>query len=111
MGTKEIPVSSEYNKHDEEAPTTQIGRKEGGWITFPFITVALTGLTVAASGWMTNLIVYLIEQFNVKNIRATQISNVVNGCTNFIPIAGAIIADSYLGNFFVISVSSITSVL
>ncbi|KAI3977834.1 hypothetical protein MKX01_036674 [Papaver californicum] len=96
---------------DEEAQPTVVGRARGGWITFPFITVGILGLTVAASGWLSNLIVYLIEQFNIKSIDAAQISNIVNGCTNFLPIAGAILADSSFGNFAVVNVSSIISLL
>ncbi|KAF5184548.1 NRT1/ PTR FAMILY 2.7-like, partial [Thalictrum thalictroides] len=110
MATKELPFSVEY-MHDEEAPAICVGQKKGGWITFPFVTVSLMGLTIAAAGWMTNLIVYLIQKFNIKNIHATEISNVVSGCTCFFPIVGAIIADSFVGNFFVILVSSILSLL
>ncbi|KAI3860771.1 hypothetical protein MKX03_036882 [Papaver bracteatum] len=96
---------------DEEAQPTVVGRARGGWITFPFITVGILGLKIAASGWLSNLIVYLIEQFNIKSIDAAQISNIVNGCTNFLPIAGAILADSSIGNFAVVNVSSIISLL
>ncbi|KAL5711293.1 hypothetical protein ACHQM5_021766 [Ranunculus cassubicifolius] len=107
----DTPTLSHQVNRDEEAPTEDAECKKGGWITFPFITVGVAGLTIAVSGWMTNLIVYLIQQFNIKSIQATQISNVVNGCTNFFPIVGAIIADSFLGNFMVISISSFISFL
>ncbi|KAI3887594.1 hypothetical protein MKW92_020282 [Papaver armeniacum] len=96
---------------DQEAQPTVVGRARGGWITFPFITVGILGLTISASGWLSNLIVYLIQQFNIKSIDAAQISNIVNGCTNFLPIAGAILADSSFGNFAVVNVSSIISLL
>ncbi|XP_004295994.1 PREDICTED: protein NRT1/ PTR FAMILY 2.7-like isoform X1 [Fragaria vesca subsp. vesca] len=87
------------------------GSRRGGWITFPFITGALAGLTVASGGWGSNLIVYLIQEFNVKSIAAAQVSNVVSGSINFFPVIGAIIADSLLGSFPVISVSSFISLL
>ncbi|KAL5711230.1 hypothetical protein ACHQM5_021709 [Ranunculus cassubicifolius] len=117
MEDKKLPVQSDtptlsYEKnHDEEAPMQDADCRKGGWITFPFITVGVAGLTIAASGWMTNLIVYLIQQFNIKSIKATQISNIVNGCSSFFPIVGAIVADSLLGNLVVISVSSFLSLL
>ncbi|XP_010244999.1 PREDICTED: protein NRT1/ PTR FAMILY 2.7-like [Nelumbo nucifera] len=95
---------------DNEAQTTIVGNKQGGWITFPFITVSTLGLTLASSGWLSNLTVYLIQQFNVKSIDAAQVYNVVSGCATLFPIAGAIIADS-LGCFPVISVSSFISLL
>ena len=59
------------------------------------------GLTLAAGGWGTNLVVYLIEKFQVKSIVATKIGNIVNGSTNLLPVLAAIIADSLLGCFSV----------
>ncbi|PIA58921.1 hypothetical protein AQUCO_00400048v1 [Aquilegia coerulea] len=111
MATKELPAYGDEYMHDEEEPTKCVGQRRGGWTTFPFITVSALGLSIAAAGWTTNLIVYLIQKFNIKSIHATEISNVVNGCTSFFPIVGAIIADSYVGNFFVILGSSILSLL
>ncbi|KAL5711238.1 hypothetical protein ACHQM5_021716 [Ranunculus cassubicifolius] len=96
---------------DEEATATIDTDRRGGWSTFPFIIIAVTGLTISASGWLSNLIVFFIEQFNIKSIQAAQISNVINGSSNFFPIAGAILADSLLGNFLVISISSVISLL
>ncbi|KAK9940266.1 hypothetical protein M0R45_016934 [Rubus argutus] len=87
------------------------GSRRGGWITFPFIIGSMAGLTLAAGGWVSNLIVYLIQEFNVKSIDAAQISNVINGSTSFFPVIGAILADSFLGSFPVISVSSFISLL
>ncbi|KAM1644922.1 hypothetical protein PS1_006344 [Malus domestica] len=72
---------------------------------------ALMCLTLAAGGWQANLIVYLIQEFNLKSIDATQVSNVVNGCTSLFPIIGAIVADSFFGCFPVILISSCISFL
>lgn len=69
------------------------------------------GLSLAGGGWTMNLMVYLIEEFNVKSIDAAQIFNIVNGCTALFPILGAIIADSFLGCFSVIWISSLFSLL
>lgn len=69
------------------------------------------GLSLAAGGWILNVIVYLIQEFNVKSIDATQISNVLNGCTSLFPVLGAIIADSFLGCYSVIWISSLISFL
>lgn len=68
-------------------------------------------LTLAAGGWQANLIVYPIREYNVKSIDAAQISNVVSGCTSLFPVIGAIIADSFLGCFPVIFISSGISLL
>nr|QGP73775.1 Protein NRT1/ PTR FAMILY 2.7 [Sedum alfredii] len=89
---------------DSEAGKLNHSGGRGGWITFFFITGSFAGSTVAASGWSGNLIVYLIDEFNIKSIDAAQISNVVNGCISLFPVIGAIIADS-LGCFSVIATS------
>ena len=125
---------------DYETQMLSSGKTRGGWITFFFVSglsceplsifyirvklcfhdtflsclcspATLTGLMIAGWGWLTNLIVYLIEEFNVESIDATQIANVVNGSINMIPIIGAVLADSFLGSFHVVSISSVFSLL
>ncbi|KAL0418157.1 UNVERIFIED_CONTAM: protein NRT1/ PTR FAMILY 2.6 [Sesamum radiatum] len=61
--------------------------------------------------WMNNLIVFLIQEFNIKSINAAQIFNVACGCSNFFPVIAAILADSFLGCFSVIWISSLISFL
>ncbi|KAJ7947757.1 protein NRT1/ PTR FAMILY 2.7-like [Quillaja saponaria] len=99
------------NSCNIETQMPNSGSKRGGWITFPFITGAVAGLTLASSGCMANLIVYLIQEFNIKSITAAQISNIVNGCIYMSPVLGAIIADSFSSSFSVISISSGISLL
>lgn len=86
-------------------------KRAGGWITFPFIIASTAALTLAGGGWMSNLIVYLIQEFRIKSIDAAQIFNVVNGSTSFIPVIAAIIADSFLGCYTVVWISSFISFL
>ncbi|KAJ4979102.1 hypothetical protein NE237_009882 [Protea cynaroides] len=109
-------TNAQQQSHSElalaESQTTEdIDPKRGGWITFPFITVGVMGLTIASSGWVSNLIVYLIQEFNVKSVDAAQISSIVNGCNSLFPIAGAVVADSLFGCFSVITFSSVVSLL
>ncbi|XVF04996.1 hypothetical protein REPUB_Repub05bG0131700 [Reevesia pubescens] len=96
---------------DREIQTPNSGRKQGDWLTFPFIIGALAGLTLAGGGWLANLIVYLIQAFNLKSIDAAQVSNLVNGGSSLFPIVGAIIVDSFLGCFSVVSIFSCISLL
>ncbi|XP_010425990.1 PREDICTED: protein NRT1/ PTR FAMILY 2.7 isoform X1 [Camelina sativa] len=86
-------------------------RRSGGWITFPFMIATLLGLTIAAWGWLLNLIVYLIEEFNVKSIAAAQIANIVSGCICMVPAIAAIASDSFFGTIPVISVSAFISLM
>ncbi|AEE78062.1 Protein NRT1/ PTR FAMILY 2.4 [Arabidopsis thaliana] len=83
--------------------------KRGGWITLPFMLVTLLGMSITSFGWGMNLIVFLIEEFHIKNIAAAQISNVVNGVVNMLPVVAAILADSFFGNIPVISTSTFIS--
>ncbi|KAF4382258.1 hypothetical protein G4B88_011587 [Cannabis sativa] len=85
--------------------------KRGGWITLPFILGNLAGVSVAAGGWGSNWIVFLITKFNIGSIAATKINNVGFGFVNLFPIAGAVIADSFTGNFVVVSISSFIALL
>ncbi|KAK4719915.1 hypothetical protein R3W88_018253 [Solanum pinnatisectum] len=95
-----------------EAPSeAQLPRRTGGWITFPFIIASSVGLALAFVGWTSNVIVYLIKEFDVESIDAVQIANLVNGAGSLIPVVGAIIADSFLGCFSTIWISSIISLL
>nr|VDD52181.1 unnamed protein product [Brassica oleracea] len=83
--------------------------KRGGWITLPFMMATLLGMSITSFGWVLNLIVFLIEEFNIKNIAAAQISNIVNGCLSMLPLVAAILADSFFGNIVVISASTFIS--
>ncbi|XP_075636294.1 protein NRT1/ PTR FAMILY 2.3-like [Castanea sativa] len=94
-----------------EAQISSSGSKRGGWITFPFITGAVAGLALGSGGWTANLIVYLIQVFNLKSIDAAQISNITNGCSNLFPVIGATVADSFFGSFFVAAISASISML
>ncbi|KAM3398598.1 protein NRT1/ PTR FAMILY 2.7 [Capsicum galapagoense] len=85
--------------------------KAGGWITFPFIIATVAGLNIAAAGWMNNLTVYLIEEFGMNSIDAAQVSNVMNGSVNFVPVVAAILADSFFGCFSIVWSSSLISLL
>ncbi|EXC33229.1 Nitrate excretion transporter 1 [Morus notabilis] len=96
MATTELQKSS--SNHDDQVQTSSSGG-------------TVMGLTLAAWGWLSNLIVYLIEEFNVNSVDAAQISNVVNGCTNLFSIVVAIVADSFFGCFFVIFISSCINLL
>ncbi|KAJ7947754.1 protein NRT1/ PTR FAMILY 2.7-like [Quillaja saponaria] len=88
------------NSCNIETQMPNSGSKCGGWITFPFIIGAMASLTLASGGCVANLIVYLIQEFNIKSITAAQISNVLNGCSYLFPVLGAIIADCFSISFW-----------
>lgn len=69
------------------------------------------GIALAISGVGSNIIVYLIKEYNVKSVDSAQISNIINGCTSLAPLAGAIISDAYFGCFPVVAFSTTASML
>ena len=69
------------------------------------------GLSIAVSGWANNLIVYMIEKFHVRSIDATQTFNIAAASTSLLPMIAAILADSLLGCYSVIWMSSLVSIL
>jgi peptide/histidine transporter 3/4 len=71
----------------------------------------VAGLSLASTGIVGNLIVYLIIEFNIKSINAAQIVNVVIGSNNLIPIVAAIVADSFFGSFSVAFATSCVALL
>ncbi|XP_057442954.1 protein NRT1/ PTR FAMILY 2.6-like [Lotus japonicus] len=104
-------MSGTPTSHIEARSMSSSGSKPGGWRSFPFIIGAATGSSLASAGIIANLIVYLIQEFNIKSITAAQISNVVNGSSNLFPFLAAIIADSFFGSFSVALISSCVSFL
>ncbi|XP_010034299.2 protein NRT1/ PTR FAMILY 2.7 [Eucalyptus grandis] len=94
------------NNGEAELKLCNAESRRPGWITFPFIIGSAALWTMGGTGWMTNFILYLIKEFNVNQIDAAQIYNVINGCVSLLPILGAVIADSVLGCFLVASISS-----
>ncbi|XP_010425997.1 PREDICTED: protein NRT1/ PTR FAMILY 2.5-like [Camelina sativa] len=103
---------ADSNSGDTEAHrSSDPNGKRGGWITLPFILVTLLGMSITSFGWIMNLIVFLINEFNIKNIAAAQISNVVSGVVNMLPVVAAILADSFFGNVSIIAASTFISLI
>ncbi|KAF3786774.1 NRT1-PTR FAMILY 2-5 protein [Nymphaea thermarum] len=67
--------------------------------------------SIASYGVTIDLLQFLVRRFNISNIRASQITNIINSVTYLSPVAGAVLCDSYLGNFLTISVFTFISCL
>jgi peptide/histidine transporter 3/4 len=59
----------------------------------------MLGLGLAVNGTTSNLIVYLLKEYNVQSIDTAQIANIVRGSLNLVPVASAVVSDSYFGCF------------
>jgi peptide/histidine transporter 3/4 len=66
---------------------------------------------VASYGLIPNMILYLMRDYSVGVAKGTNILFLWTAGTNFMPILGALISDSYLGRFLTIGLGSISSLL
>ncbi|TVU36912.1 hypothetical protein EJB05_18867, partial [Eragrostis curvula] len=79
------------------------------WDRLPVRRVVGVGMAMSATS--SNLIVYLIKKYNVKSIDAAQISNIVRGCMQLAPVAGAVVSDAFFGCYPVVAAGVAISLL
>ncbi|KAJ1262366.1 hypothetical protein BS78_09G102000 [Paspalum vaginatum] len=108
-----LPRPNDLNVDHESLQQPRDGAKntKGGWITFPFLAVAMLGLGVARGGATSNFVVYLVKKYNVPRVDAAQISSISLGCLSLAPVGGAIVADAFFGCYPVVAVAMVFSVL
>ncbi|XP_061359340.1 protein NRT1/ PTR FAMILY 1.2-like [Gastrolobium bilobum] len=88
-----------------------VQRRKGGFVTMPFIIANEALAKLASVGLFPNMILYLIGDYKLGVVKATKIMFLWFAATNFTPVMGAFIADSYLGRFLAIGLGSIISFL
>ncbi|KAE8677825.1 tocopherol cyclase [Hibiscus syriacus] len=84
---------------------------KGGVRTLPFILATEAFERVASFGLVPNMIVYLTREFGMETAKAANVIFVWSAVTNFTPIIGAFLADSYLGKYRMIGFGSMVSFL
>ncbi|KAJ7973833.1 Protein NRT1/ PTR FAMILY 1.2 like [Quillaja saponaria] len=89
----------------------QVIRKEGGLRTMPFIIANETFEKVAGFGLHVNIIFYLINEYHLDPATGASILFLWSAISNFMPIIGAFVSDSYLGRFRVIAYGTVISLL
>ncbi|KAM5547654.1 protein NRT1/ PTR FAMILY 1.1-like [Rosa sericea] len=102
-----MDISSEKAKPTEEVT----GKKLGGLRTMPFIISNETFEKVASYGLHANMILYLMNEYNLGLATGTCILFLWTAASNFTPIMGAFLSDSHLGRFRVIALGSVVSLL
>ncbi|KAJ4718091.1 protein NRT1/ PTR FAMILY 1.2-like [Melia azedarach] len=102
-----ISDQREIMSHQEAAPKKQ----KGGLITMPFIIANEAFEKLASYGLAPNMILYLMRDYHFGVAKGTNILFFWNAATNFTPIVGAFLSDSYLGRFLTIGLGSICSLL
>ncbi|XP_051200383.1 protein NRT1/ PTR FAMILY 3.1 [Lolium perenne] len=81
--------------------------KQGGFRTMPFILANDFCDRLATVGFGSNLITYLTLQLHLPLVEASNILTNYHGTTNLTPLVGGLIADSFAGRFWTITVGSI----
>ncbi|XP_021732019.1 protein NRT1/ PTR FAMILY 1.2 [Chenopodium quinoa] len=97
------------NEEDEEQDPSK--RKKGGFITMPFIIANESFEKVASYGLTPNMILYLMKDYKMSLAKGQNLLFFWSAATNFFPLIGAFVADSYLGRFLTIGIGSIISLL
>ncbi|KAF7843369.1 protein NRT1/ PTR FAMILY 1.2-like [Senna tora] len=94
-----------------EASSDERGRRKGGLITMPFIIGNEGFAKVASTGLLPNMVLYLIGVYKLRLGKAANIIFLWYAASNFSPLFGAFVADSFLGRFLSIALGSIITFL
>ncbi|KAF5808058.1 putative proton-dependent oligopeptide transporter family, major facilitator superfamily [Helianthus annuus] len=104
----------EIHSIEEESEMTQEKSsriRKGGFRTLPFILANESFEKVASYGLLPNMIIYLLVDYHMSFTKGTNIILIWSAATNFLPIVGAFLADSFLGRFLTIFLGSIISLM
>lgn len=66
---------------------------------------------LATVGLLANFNVFLMTQFHLDQVYASNVINIWSGISNFAPLLGAFISDAYVGRFRTIAFSSFAALL
>lgn len=77
----------------------------------PFILANEICDRFATTGFNANMITYLIQQLHMPLVQASNTLTNFNGTSSLTPIVGALIADSFAGRFWTITVGSVIFLL
>ncbi|KAL3840624.1 hypothetical protein ACJIZ3_025215 [Penstemon smallii] len=97
------------NEHDISKKALLQPRKPGGWKAMPFVLGNETFERLASIGLLANFMVFLLREFHMDQVLASNVLNIWSGVTNFSPLIGAYVSDSYLGKFTTIAYASLAT--
>jgi len=66
---------------------------------------------VASYGLLQNMILYLMSDYRLGLVKGQTVLFMWVAATNFMPLVGAFLSDSYLGRFLTIVIASLSSLL
>ncbi|CAK9188551.1 unnamed protein product [Ilex paraguariensis] len=101
---KNMAQNGEDEKREEN---TKKKKKLGGMRTMPFIVANEICDRFASAGSHVNLISYLTQELNLSLVKASNTLTYFGGISSFMPLLGALVADSFAGRFWTIVAGSI----
>ncbi|XP_017981444.1 PREDICTED: protein NRT1/ PTR FAMILY 1.1 [Theobroma cacao] len=102
-------MKSSENQHAQQQK--QITSQKGGLKTMPFVISNETFEKVAGIGLQANMILYLKNKYHMSTATGTNVLFLWSAISNFMPILGAFLSDSFLGRFRVIALGTVISLL
>ncbi|KAI3667218.1 hypothetical protein L6452_42267 [Arctium lappa] len=112
---EDVKRKMSLTKEDENGENDHEDNKEkkvlGGIKTMPFILANEVCDKFAGTGFHANLITYLTQQLNLPMVKASNILTNFGGTSSFMPLIGALIADSFAGRFYTIVVGLLVYLL
>ncbi|GAU10975.1 hypothetical protein TSUD_112690 [Trifolium subterraneum] len=116
---KELQLSSVVDDADhangeivsQQHISQQPQKRKGGLITMPFIIANEALARMASLGLLPNMVSYFMGSYRLHLGKATQILLLSSAASNFTPVVGAFVADSYLGRFLGVGLGSAVSFL
>ncbi|KAK4395230.1 protein NRT1/ PTR FAMILY 1.2 [Sesamum angolense] len=106
---RNFPSHEDGNGVDQQEQAPR--KAKGGLVTMPFIIANEAFEKVASYGLQPNMIFYLMNEYKMGVTGATNLIFYWSAATNFMPLVGAFLADSFLGRFLTIGFGSIASLL
>ncbi|XP_010468206.1 PREDICTED: protein NRT1/ PTR FAMILY 1.1-like [Camelina sativa] len=103
--------SSKEMLQPSSSSSSRRSRANGGLLTMPFIIGNEAFEKVASYGLLQNMILYLMSDYRLGVAKAQTVLFMWVAATNFLPLVGAFLSDSYLGRFLTIAVASLSGFL
>ncbi|XP_021748508.1 protein NRT1/ PTR FAMILY 1.2-like [Chenopodium quinoa] len=107
---EERNINGQQDDHQEQQQQPSKWKKSI-FITMPFIIANESFEKVASYGLLPNMIVYLMKDYKMSLAKGQNLIYFWSAATNFFPLIGAFVADSYLGRFLTIALGSVFSLL
>ncbi|KAM5569362.1 protein NRT1/ PTR FAMILY 3.1-like [Rosa sericea] len=107
MQSGTIKTMAEENVKNDDIMKTSKEKKLGGIKTLPFILANEMCDRFASSGFHSNMITYLTDELNLPLVKASNTLANFSGTASIMPLLGALVADSFAGRFWTITVASI----